>query len=160
MGVRSLSTSKGSLLRSPGTTVKLLAPETSSVWPSGMDLATASTPMTVAAPGLFSMMTACPRRGPRRSAIRRATVSVAPPGGNGTISLRGLLGQLWAEASGLTRLVTRAARAVISVVRRDVDVMLLSFRLKNSSGGSGGMRAALPGQVRLAQVPVQPGHDL
>src|SRR2546423_14561476 len=42
--------------------------------------------MVVPAPGLFSMMTGCPRRGESFSPTARATMSTPPPGGNGTMN--------------------------------------------------------------------------
>ena len=53
------------------------------------------------APGLFSTYTGCPQPCESRSAINRATTSGAAPGGNGTIILTGLAGQVWARDSGI-----------------------------------------------------------
>src|SRR5690606_10392981 len=46
-------------------------------------------PILPDAPGLLSTMTCCPRRWPSLSATSRATVSVTPPGENGTIRRMG-----------------------------------------------------------------------
>jgi len=49
-------------------------------------------PMMVPAPGLFSTTTGWPQRVDSWSAIRRPTMSVAPPGANGTIRRTGRVG--------------------------------------------------------------------
>jgi len=79
-----------------------------------------SIPIAVAAPGLLSTTSGCPRRGARVSASSRAMLSVAPPGGNGTINLIGFAGQFCARDSGLARPPTSVARPVASALRRDV----------------------------------------
>jgi hypothetical protein len=61
------------------------------------------------APGWFSMMTGWPRIACMRSVTRRATASVEPPGGTGTMSLTVRSGKVWAGA-GNARQVARAAR--------------------------------------------------
>src|SRR5262249_5070767 len=69
------------------------------VWPSGADFATRSVPTTVPAPGRFSTTTGCPHTSCIFAATRRPTMSVAPPGGNGTIILTGLVGKAGAGPS-------------------------------------------------------------
>src|SRR5262245_15337044 len=69
----------------------MLATRTS-VYPSGGDLATKSVPMMLLAPGLFSTTTGTDHFCPSFSAIRRAVMSEAPPGGLGTTSRRALDG--------------------------------------------------------------------
>ena len=53
-------------------TQKLLATVTK-LYPSGADLATLSTPITVPAPGRFSTTTVCPSDLPSSAATRRVT---------------------------------------------------------------------------------------
>ena len=53
----------------------------SSVLPSVGPLATASVPMRLPAPGRFSMTMVCPSALVMRSAMKRLTWSVTPPGG-------------------------------------------------------------------------------
>ena len=55
-----------------------------SVWPSGAALAAASAAMLPPAPGRFSILTCCPSDLVNCSAITRARMSVACPGGNPT----------------------------------------------------------------------------
>jgi hypothetical protein len=55
--------------------------------PSCGDLATASAPITPAAPALFSTMTVACRRCASGTAIARATASLLAPGENGTMIL-------------------------------------------------------------------------
>src|SRR5688572_9481334 len=58
------------------------------------------------APALFSTTTACEIERPSWSAVKRASVSVTPPGGHGTINFIGLSGY-WASTG-----IARASRAV------------------------------------------------
>ena len=69
-------------------------PEMPIVNPSGADLAIASTPSTLPAPDRFSTTTDWPRSFSNAGCIARATASVAPPAGNGTIKRRGLSGKV------------------------------------------------------------------
>src|SRR5262249_19667142 len=62
------------------------------VWPSGADFATRSVPTTVPAPGRFSTTTGWDQTSCIFAASRRPTMSVAPPGGKGTIMRTGLVG--------------------------------------------------------------------
>src|SRR5689334_17261859 len=55
-----------------------------SVCPSAGARNTCSAPITVLAPGRLSMITLCPSALPSDGATARPTVSVVPPGGNGT----------------------------------------------------------------------------
>jgi hypothetical protein len=57
------------------------------VLPSGAARATASVAIRVPAPGRFSTTTEVLRSRPIWSAIKRATMSTPPPGGNGTTIL-------------------------------------------------------------------------
>src|SRR5512145_2030310 len=54
--------------------------------------------MVPPAPALFSTITGCPSSTERPCATARATPSVPPPGGKGTISLIGWVGHDWACA--------------------------------------------------------------
>src|SRR6266853_5588686 len=69
------------------------------VWPSGADLATYSVPTTVPAPGLFSTTTGWPHTSCIFADTRRPMMSVAPPGGNGTIRRTGRVGKVCAPAA-------------------------------------------------------------
>src|SRR5260221_7528188 len=69
------------------------------VWPSGGDLATYSVPTTVPAPGLFSTTTGWPHTSCIFADTRRPMMSVAPPGGNGTIRRTGRVGKVCAPAA-------------------------------------------------------------
>ncbi|MND08779.1 hypothetical protein D3C83_316490 [compost metagenome] len=55
-------------------------------------MATVSVPMLPLAPGLFSMRNCWPRRSVRKSPIRRAMMSVAPPAGKPTTMRAGFDG--------------------------------------------------------------------
>jgi hypothetical protein len=63
----------------------------SSVWPSGVPLATNDVPIMPPAPGRFSTITFWPRRSESRGAIMRPTTSVLPPAAKGETSLIGRL---------------------------------------------------------------------
>ena len=62
------------------------------VWPSGGALAIMSAPMDPPAPARLSTVTGCPMDSLIFWATKRATISVVPPAGNGTIILMGLEG--------------------------------------------------------------------
>src|SRR5574337_1687564 len=87
----------------------------------------ASAPMEPPAPPLLSTTTALPRMGPILSASRRATMSVEPPGANGTISLMGRFGYspACAWARGVKAAAAAQAARVDSRVRRGVMGVLL-----------------------------------
>src|SRR5688572_4070758 len=74
-----------------------------SVWPSASARAAASVPIVPLAPARFSTTTACPQISPRRGAMRRATMSVPPPGGKATMTRTGLVGNAWAEPTSKAR---------------------------------------------------------
>jgi hypothetical protein len=66
------------------------------------------------------MMMGCPSTGPRRLATALARISVAPPGGKGTMIVIGLVGQFdWAEALFATKVkdVKRVRTANPQVLR-------------------------------------------
>src|SRR5687767_2119429 len=56
-------------------------------------------PMVPPAPPRFSMTIDWPSRSPSFCATMRATMSVEPPGGKGTIRRIGFAGQAWADAA-------------------------------------------------------------
>ena len=62
------------------------------MWPSGAAAITSRAPIAVEAPGLFSTITAEPSDSPILCAMARASMSVCPPGGNGTTMRTGLPG--------------------------------------------------------------------
>src|SRR5215468_775850 len=78
-----------------------LSKVTIQVWPSGGDLAATAAPTTLAPPGLLSTMTCQPVWSVSLAWMMRATGSVEPPGGKGTMILIGPLGQSlpWALAA-------------------------------------------------------------
>src|SRR5215470_14914003 len=89
------------------------------VYPSGAAFAAASAAMVPPAPGRLSMMIFVGQRLPSSSARVRATISTAPPGGNGTRRCTGFDGKLsWASAAGLSVTHARAASAMIATRRR------------------------------------------
>src|SRR5437764_2496654 len=63
------------------------------VWPSGGALAAIAAPIAPAAPGLLSITVCQPVLSLTLAASRRATGSVVPPGGKGTTTRIGPLGQ-------------------------------------------------------------------
>src|SRR6267143_2141065 len=85
-----------------------------SVYPSGVALASAASPMVPIAPGRFSTTTGCPSCAVSRSARIRATTSGGEPGALGAISLIGRLGYSCAQAIG-----ARAKRSRIPNGRRN-----------------------------------------
>ena len=70
-----------------------LSKVTIQVWPSGGDLAATEAPTTLAPPGLLSTITCQPVWSTSLAWRMRATGSVEPPGGKGTMILIGPLGQ-------------------------------------------------------------------
>src|SRR5882762_9524480 len=86
----------------------------SSVWPSGIDLATASVPMIPPAPPWLSATTCLPRRSESWKAIIRPTTSLLPPGGNGMIIRTGLLGYDCAAACVVYSAAAASARSSIA----------------------------------------------
>jgi hypothetical protein len=75
-----------------GTRPAAIAYDTStatSVWPSGAARATEPQPMAPAPPVRFSTTVGCPSAGLTAWATMRATVSVLPPGANGTTKVTG-----------------------------------------------------------------------
>src|SRR5882762_7420453 len=91
------------------------------VWPSGADLATYSVPTTVPAPGLFSTTTGWPHTSCIFAATRRPMMSVAPPGGKGTINRTGREGNVCAFAA-------RGDSAAASATHRRRFFMLAASR--------------------------------
>src|SRR5436189_4073794 len=70
----------------------------SSMWPSGVALATRSVPIRPLAPGRFSITIGCPHIALSFGASVRASVSAPPAGGNGTTMVTVRLGNACAEA--------------------------------------------------------------
>ena len=87
-GITSFSGSNGCLMTCGISASRLLAP-TINVLPSAGACSRAWMPMPPPAPGLFSMITGCPMSADNCCPTRRATMSIVPPGGAGTISLSG-----------------------------------------------------------------------
>src|SRR5258708_209988 len=80
-------------------------------------------------PGRFSITTGWPRPPPHLPATARAEMSVEPAGGNGTISLMGLVGYDCAAAS-----VAQAKVARASAARRTWRRMGISLRQRGITG--------------------------
>ena len=62
------------------------------MWPSGVAFATMAVPIVPPAPVRFSITTGCPQFSLIFCAMMRASVSVPPPGENGTTKRIGLVG--------------------------------------------------------------------
>src|SRR5690606_11299824 len=78
--------------------------------------------MFAAAPGLFSTTTACPHFSASLGAMRRAVVSVEPPGGNATTSFTVLEGNCaWAAVAAATASTATSALRI----HRFICVLLL-----------------------------------
>src|SRR5215510_484713 len=107
-----------------------LSKVTIQVWPSGGDLAAIEAPTTLAPPGLLSTMTCQPVWSVSLAWMMRATGSVEPPGGKGTMILIGPFGQspAWARFCAATMAGATRADAVlpISTARRRRMVMVAS----------------------------------
>src|SRR5229473_2063910 len=88
------------------------------VYPSGAALATASVPIIVPAPGLFSTMTGCFHLSESACAITRAATSFEAPAVAGTMKWTGLLGHSAASA-GTARI---AAIANVNDFSERVDI--------------------------------------
>src|SRR5258708_13848703 len=80
-------------------------------------------------PGRVSITTGWPSRSPRFAATARGEMSVEPAGGNGTISLMGLVGYDCAGAS-----VAQAKVARASAARRTWRRMGISLRQRGITG--------------------------
>src|SRR5690606_30602718 len=87
---------------------------TSRVWPSGSARATACAPMFPLAPERFSTTNGWPSRCCNRSARRRASVSVPPPGGNVTTSVTGPAGQ--GRGTGVSECPLRATPTTAAAI--------------------------------------------
>src|SRR5262249_26375892 len=82
------------------------------------------------APLLFSTMTCCLSSSLRYRAVRRPTMSTAPPGANGITSLTGRAGQAsCARATRSRATATSVAAAVANRARRDKDRQRISVIL-------------------------------
>src|SRR5437763_524625 len=90
-----------------------LSKVTIQVWPSGGALAVMAAPIAPAAPGLLSITVCQPVLSLTLAARMRATGSVVPPGGKGTTTRIGPLGQspIWARAAQLAASVAMAPPA-------------------------------------------------
>ncbi|MNT54195.1 hypothetical protein D3C72_1913350 [compost metagenome] len=96
-------------------------------------------PTLLLAPGRFSTMMVCFRRGPSFSITMRVTMSVEPPGVYGTMILMGLLGQssaAWAgpaarpaAARAANNRVLQAWRRSVAAVRRGCDLLACAMDL-------------------------------
>src|SRR5262245_21823652 len=99
MWVKSFTGSYGVPRGSAGATAWDATPETTSVYPSGAALATASEPITPPAPGRFSTMKFSLRLSASFCATMRPSVSALPPGANGATIRTGLAGHDCAAAT-------------------------------------------------------------
>src|SRR5690606_14614625 len=89
------------------------------VYPSGLERAAWLVPIVLFAPGLFSMTIGCLSFSDSFCITTRVTVSVAPPGVYGTMTLMGLSGQAACAAMGVAR------AAMTESARRDVPVVFI-----------------------------------
>ena len=125
---RSFRVSYGILTRKLGFEVydALITPN---VYPSGRDFATASVPITVPAPGLFSTTTGCFHLALSFCPTARAIASAEPPGGNGTMMRTGRVGKSsCARVAPVARAMTNAAMVARIVLRDSVwHVIAVSF---------------------------------
>src|SRR6266852_4470407 len=96
IGAKSLTGSNGTLAKSAGPIALVLIMKPN-VYPSLLALATALAPIMPLAPARLSITTACLNASVSFGPIRRARMSVVPPGGKFTIKRIGLLGK---SASG------------------------------------------------------------
>ena len=104
----------------------------SSVWPSGVALATCAAPKVAPAPGLFSTITGWPMAEESLVDTARASTSVVPPAGNGTTMVTVLVGQAWAEAR-----LAAPHRAAIRVLRVKVSMVSPAFEVARNPFGLG-----------------------
>ena len=126
IGAMSRIKSKGSLSYSVAL-IAFGAPTISSVYPSGGARTTSSVPTLLPAPGRFSTTNCWPSRSESHWPTKRATMSVDPPGANGTIKRTGRVGYVCPFAmSGTTG--RAAAPAARCRNRRRGSLMVLSQR--------------------------------
>src|SRR5215475_6697328 len=94
------------------------------MWPSGGALATASVPTMPLAAGRLSTITDWPSARSRCGSIRRATVSLSPPGGNGTTMRTGRSGQVCATPGADPSMSISAPARAPHLLARRRDPML------------------------------------
>ena len=97
------------------------------VWPSGSARTIASVPINPDAPARFSITTGWPSASDSGWAIMRATMSVVPAGGHGTIIRMGLVGAQVAPCANPAQGAARAPAAAASSKSR------LAFNSTSSS---------------------------
>src|SRR6476659_10148356 len=90
------------------------------VWPSGGALAAIAAPIAPAAPGLLSITMFQPVLSATLAARRRATGSVVPPGGKGTTTRIGPLGQSTCACTIVGAAIAAVAPASMDRRRRTV----------------------------------------
>src|SRR5690606_10198437 len=83
------------------------------VYPSGWERAVSAAAMDVLPPGLFSMTSDWPVRGPSALLIVRARKSEPPPAGYGTIQRLGCSGHAAWTPMGLSKATEQAAAAAM-----------------------------------------------
>src|SRR5688572_16116853 len=91
----------------------------SNVWPSAGARTTSLAPMLPAAPARFSTTTGWPSGACSRSAIRRAKMSVEPPGANGTTRRTGLFGYCACAGTTASAMSSRMNLMVFSLFGTD-----------------------------------------
>src|SRR5882672_10172275 len=102
-----------------------LSNATSQVWPSGAALATTLAPIAPAAPGLFSTTICQPKVSSNLAWTRRATGSVEPPGGKGTMNLIGpLAGQSTCALTTVGAAKVAATLPMSSKRRRTIGILV------------------------------------
>src|SRR5438094_571763 len=138
---RSLTVSYGMLCRRLGL-MTCAVTTTPSVWPSGADFATRSVPTTVPAPGRFSTITGWPQTSCILPATRRPMMSVAPPGGNGTIMRTGLVGNAFtlptkkrsARSLSIDLRYSAARHRVLGIQLPEIEARALARLRRNAVG--------------------------
>src|SRR6218665_1208342 len=149
--------SYGSRERMTGLSVSVVLEPRSRVYPSGAALATADAATTVLAPGLFSTTIGCPRCSPIAAASRRPRMSVARPGAEGTPSLIGRSGWVWASAAPGAVSANASAQAKRPDTRRERSIGGGSYLPGRAAGAAARIPAIPPGQQRAGHARMAAG---
>src|SRR5688572_33422841 len=96
-------------------------------------------------------MTGWPRRGVSQSAVMRASESVTPPGGKGTITLTGFCGHCWASALVERNNNSRASFFIRLSIIAAKNAAAKHHRRRRLGGGSA--RAVVDALLRLDDSP-------
>jgi hypothetical protein len=107
-----------------------------SVWPSRGARAACAAPMAPVAPEMFSMITGCFQATLIRSASARATMSVAPPAGNGTMIRTVRSGNVVAPLSA-SAVRSAAPMAQRLIAQRAARARTCRLVMRSHGGGDG-----------------------